>query len=72
MANLIGGKQKTWVAAVQRRIAMTSSMLGSMKSVKMMGLTETMTTTIQAQRVRELDIQKGYRWLILWLNIFCM
>ena len=61
---------QVWTASVQRRIAMTSSMLGSMKAVKMMGLTSVMTTTIQAQRIRELNLAIGYRWCIVWLNVF--
>ena len=65
----MAGRQNIWAAAVQKRIAVTSSILGSMRSVKMMGLEHEMTATIQAQRMRELDMQVSYRWLIVWLNI---
>lgn len=71
MAKRIGGRQKIWADAVQRRIAMTSSMLGSMKAVKMMGLTGTMEITIQQQRIRELNLAKSFRWMIVWLNVVC-
>jgi ATP-binding cassette, subfamily C (CFTR/MRP), member 1 len=69
VANMIGNRQKIWVEAIQRRIAITSSMLESMKSIKMMGLTETISATIQGQRVRETEHQAGYRWMSVWLNV---
>jgi ATP-binding cassette, subfamily C (CFTR/MRP), member 1 len=52
VANMIGNRQKIWVEAIQRRIAITSSILESMKSIKMMGLTEAISAMIQGQRVR--------------------
>jgi ATP-binding cassette subfamily C (CFTR/MRP) protein 1 len=68
IAKMIGNRQKIWVEAIQRRIAITSSMLESMKSIKMMGLTETISATIQSQRIRETKHQAGYRWMSVWLN----
>lgn len=58
-------KQRIWNAAVQTRIASTASMLGSMKSVKMMGLAGFHSRSIQGQRLRELRLAKGYRWIVL-------
>jgi ATP-binding cassette subfamily C (CFTR/MRP) protein 1 len=69
VANMIGNRQKIWVEAIQRRITITSSMLESMKSIKMMGLTETISAMIQGQRVRETEHQAGYRWMSVWLNV---
>lgn len=40
-----------------------------MKSVKMLGLSEVLANTLQAQRERELDLSKDFRWLIVWLNV---
>jgi hypothetical protein len=51
-------RQKAWLGAQQKRIAMTSSMLGSMKRLKMMGLADTVEGSIQAQRLREIDMAK--------------
>lgn len=34
----------------------------------MLGLSRTMTTILQDQRIRELKHQASFRWLILWLN----
>jgi ATP-binding cassette subfamily C (CFTR/MRP) protein 1 len=40
-------------------------MLGSMKSVKMMGLSNVLFDTIHGQRVHELEASKKYRVLAL-------
>ena len=66
---MIGDRQKIWVEAIQRRVSMTSSMLDSMKSIKMTGLVENFTEKIQNQRVRETTLQSSYRWMSVWLNI---
>ncbi|CZR60647.1 related to multidrug resistance protein [Phialocephala subalpina] len=66
VTKLVGPRQRQWVAAIQRRVSMTSSMLGSMKSVKMMGLSNILTDTLQDQRVRELDLSKHFRVMGLW------
>ncbi|KAM5475676.1 hypothetical protein MauCBS54593_001368 [Microsporum audouinii] len=68
LSKRIAGKQKVWNAAVQKRIAVTSSMLGSMKSMKMMGMTEVVYDSIQEYRVQEIRSAMGYRWLSLWTN----
>ncbi|KAM5453644.1 hypothetical protein McanCB56680_002853 [Microsporum canis] len=68
LSKRIAGKQKVWNAAVQKRIAVTSSMLGSMKSMKMMGMTEMVYDSIQEYRVQEIRSAMGYRWLSLWTN----
>ena len=69
VAKRIGGRQKIWTAAIQRRIAIVSSALGSMKSLKMMGLGRVMTDIIQGQRIRQLSHQKSFRWMIVWMNV---
>src|ERR1700709_2228903 len=47
----IGERQAQWVKAIQRRVGITSSMLGSMKSVKMMGLSRTLFDTLHNHRI---------------------
>ncbi|MCJ1377074.1 hypothetical protein MMC17_000164 [Xylographa soralifera] len=68
VAKIIPGRQKVWAAAVQKRIAITASCISSMKSVRIMGLTKAMTSILQGQRVRELELMASFRWLSLWLN----
>lgn len=69
VAKMIGSRQRKWVEAIQRRVAITGSILGSMKSIKMTGLTETASTVIQDQRIRETELQASYRWMSVWLNL---
>ena len=66
VSKFIGSRQKTWMAAIQRRVALTSSMLAGMKSIKMMGLSSVLFDTLQAQRTRELDLSKSFRVLGLY------
>lgn len=50
---------------------MTGSMLGSMKSVKMMGLSDTLFDTLQSQRVHELQLSKKFRVMGFWRLLLC-
>jgi hypothetical protein len=56
---------------IQRRVGMTSSMLGSMKSVKMMGLSDVLFESLQSQRVWELGLSKKFRDLNTWRLLLC-
>ncbi|XMA07310.1 hypothetical protein WAI453_000101 [Rhynchosporium graminicola] len=69
VTKLIGPRQGAWIAAVQTRVGMTSAMLGSMKSVKMMGLSNTLMDTLQIQRVMELNLSKKFRVMGMWRMI---
>ncbi|MCJ1309562.1 hypothetical protein MMC25_003222 [Agyrium rufum] len=68
IAKFSGPRQGIWIAAVQRRVAMTSSMLGAMKSVKMMGLASTLSSMLQASRVKELALSRQFRQLNVYRN----
>ncbi|KAJ6142459.1 hypothetical protein N7471_001912 [Penicillium samsonianum] len=68
LSKLIVGRQKVWNAAVQKRIAVTASMLGSMKSMKIMGVTEAVESSVQQYRRKEIQSAMGFRWLSLWTN----
>ncbi|PYH48029.1 putative multidrug resistance protein [Aspergillus saccharolyticus JOP 1030-1] len=72
VAKRIGPAQKAWVGAVQRRVALTSSLLGGMKSIKMMGMSERMNRTIQGQRLRELHLGASFRVFGIWRNTISM
>ncbi|KAI7788103.1 hypothetical protein LA080_013410 [Diaporthe eres] len=60
-AKAITSRQKTWLEAVQKRINYTSEILGSMKSVKVLGLTGQQTANIQQFRKTEIAASKKYR-----------
>lgn len=61
LAGLIGPRQKSWIQAMQRRINYTSEILGSMKNVKMLGLTDNMVSNIDNLRTDELAVSIKYR-----------
>lgn len=62
-ATFVTSRQKIWLEAIQDRINFTSEILGSMANVKMLGLTDKMTTIIQSMRVKELNLSKRFRRL---------
>lgn len=61
-------RQKAWNDATQDRIAATSSMLGAMKVVKMLGLQHNLTQRIQELRKRELWAASKLRWIMVHYN----
>jgi ATP-binding cassette, subfamily C (CFTR/MRP), member 1 len=50
-------------------VAVASTALGSMKSIKLSGLVDTMSHLLQAERVRELRLARDFRWLTLAVNV---
>lgn len=60
-AKVITSRQRAWLEAVQKRINYTSEILGSMKSVKILGLTSQQAETIQQFRKTEIATSKKYR-----------
>ncbi|KAF2475450.1 canalicular multispecific organic anion transporter 1 [Lindgomyces ingoldianus] len=64
--SLVMQRQALWLEAIERRIAATSAMLGSMKGVKMCGLTDILRDDLQHLRVDELEISKKFRKLLIW------
>ena len=69
--SLVMKRQALWLEAIERRIAATTAMLGSMKGVKMCGLTDVLRDDLQALRVEELEISKKFRKLLIWTMGFC-
>lgn len=61
LAGHVTTRQKAWLEAVQRRINYTSEALGSMRNVKMLGLTGQMSANIYELRSGEIDISRRYR-----------
>jgi hypothetical protein len=63
-------RRAIWTKAIQKRVALTTNLLRSMKSVKMTGLVGASARLVQAERVHELKLGKGYRWFVVWMNAF--
>ncbi|KAL7786231.1 P-loop containing nucleoside triphosphate hydrolase protein [Trichoderma ceciliae] len=69
LSNYMGPAMKDWNEAIQQRITTTSSVIGSIKEVKMLGRTNSWTDSIQLLRVVELQRSKRYRKFITYMNI---
>ncbi|KAF7853431.1 hypothetical protein EAF04_010722 [Stromatinia cepivora] len=69
IARYVPKRQREWGAAIQKRVAITSSVLRNMKSVKMMGLSDKVGRIIQTSRVYELDLSKRYRSFFAYMTI---
>jgi hypothetical protein len=54
--------------ATQKRITMTAAMLSSVKSMKMLGLAETMNEKITELRENEIKMANKLRWLMVAYN----
>ncbi|KAF2707684.1 hypothetical protein K504DRAFT_483031 [Pleomassaria siparia CBS 279.74] len=66
VTGLVMQRQALWLEAIERRISATTAMLGSMKGVKMCGLTDVVRNDLQQLRVDELNISKKFRKLLIW------
>ena len=60
----MGPAQKSWMEAIQSRIDVTSKMLESMKGVKMLGLTPSMSSIILGLRKHEITLSLKSRKLL--------
>ncbi|KAK0702282.1 ABC transporter [Lasiosphaeris hirsuta] len=65
----IGNHQKIWIAAVEKRVSATSSVLTDIRSIKMIGLANLIIKILQAMRVWETDLMAQFRWDIVWQNV---
>lgn len=65
-------RQAMWLEAIERRISSTTSMLASMKGIKMLGLSDLLMTCIHNLRLDELRISRNFRKLLVWNMAFGM
>ncbi|KAK0656433.1 ABC transporter [Cercophora newfieldiana] len=66
VAAKFGPAQRAWVERVEKRVAVTASMLGDMKGVKMLGLSGALSTIITQLRVLEMKTSERVRGLFVW------
>jgi hypothetical protein len=64
--SFVMARQAAWLEAIEKRISVTSQMLGSIKGVKMCGLTDVLSTRIHTLRNDELRISGKFRRLLIW------
>ncbi|ETS81802.1 hypothetical protein PFICI_06804 [Pestalotiopsis fici W106-1] len=67
IAKSVPVRQKAWIAAIQKRVGITSDILGTMKGVKMLGLSRALAKQIQSLREFELAESKKFRQLQIFL-----
>jgi ATP-binding cassette, subfamily C (CFTR/MRP), member 1 len=58
-----------WVAAMQRRVGIASTVVRSMKSVKLAGLVGSMITLLETEKLNEIRAAKRYRWMNTALTV---
>lgn len=59
----VAKRQKSWMEATEKRVNLTTELFGSIKAIKMLGLSKMLSHVVQATRVTEVDLSKGYRKL---------
>ncbi|KAI1380494.1 ABC multidrug transporter [Hypoxylon crocopeplum] len=57
--------QKTWMAGVQKRVGLTSSVIANMKNIKISGITDPITRFVEQLRADELQSGSAFRKLML-------
>ncbi|KID91337.1 ABC transporter, transmembrane domain, type 1 [Metarhizium guizhouense ARSEF 977] len=60
-----GDRQSVWLEAIQRRVHATANMLGSMRGVKMSGLTNDLSANIRKLRLEEISSSYEFRRLLV-------
>jgi hypothetical protein len=67
IAKLLPVRQRRWIAAIQKRVGVTSDILGVMKGVKMLGISDALSKQIQGLRDFEIAESKKFRKLQIFL-----
>lgn len=66
-----GNAQGVWLEAVEERVAVTSKVLGGMKSIKMTGLTDIISDIVRKLRSQEIEASFIYRLYTVLVTTFC-
>jgi ABC-type multidrug transport system fused ATPase/permease subunit len=68
VAKNLKARQSGWNEATQRRLAVTSAVLGSMRDVKMLGMQDAAEENILRLRREEMDRARRVRWMMVVYN----
>ncbi|KIE00725.1 ABC transporter, partial [Metarhizium majus ARSEF 297] len=63
IASAAGNAQVPWLEAIEKRLAVTSKMLGTMKAIRMAGLTRTIHAIVSNLRIKEIRSSRAFRLL---------
>ncbi|KAK4152002.1 canalicular multispecific organic anion transporter 1 [Chaetomidium leptoderma] len=69
LARFTGPRQKLWMEKIQKRVGLTSSIIGQMKHLKISGLAETVEEAIQSMRVDELKAGTRFRAVVVFAAV---
>lgn len=61
VVRLAGPRQKAWMSVIQKRVGLTSNIIGNMKHLKISGLTAAVEEAIQDLRKHELEMGSRFR-----------
>ena len=61
IGKLVPPRQRRWMAAIQKRVGITSEVIGSMKGVKVAGLSDKAEKQIEDLRTEELEKSTSFR-----------
>lgn len=65
VSTLAGPRQELWLKAIEKRVDATAKILGSMKTIKMTGLEQKMSTILQNRRNNEIRQSEKFRRLLI-------
>jgi ABC-type multidrug transport system fused ATPase/permease subunit len=64
LARLTGPRQKAWMEQIQKRVGLTSTVVGQMKNLKMSGLAAPISKLVQQMRIDELRAGARFRVIL--------
>ncbi len=64
VAQNIRGRQKDWNAATQNRLSMIGSFLGSIKAIKLLGVSGAIADYVTSLREAEIESARRVRWMM--------
>jgi hypothetical protein len=67
-----GVAQKEWIERVQKRVAITSTMVGDIKAMQMLGLSKALSTIVTKLRQIEVETSLRFRKFLIWQVVICM
>ncbi|KAI0843264.1 P-loop containing nucleoside triphosphate hydrolase protein [Hypoxylon sp. FL0890] len=65
LGKFTGPRQKAWMERIQKRVGLTTSIIGQMKHLKISGLATPVEQSIQGMRVDELKMASKYRMVTI-------
>ncbi|KAK6542686.1 hypothetical protein TWF694_006630 [Orbilia ellipsospora] len=64
--------QVIWMGAIQKRTGITSSVMGSLKGIKMLGLSKKLTKLVHQLRIDEVKTSSHFRILAVYMSTLAM